>query len=118
VADNPDRTLKKPRIADRGLLKRAASAAGHTIDRWVIDENGVECAWLKERDEPWQPLHENTLTDCMGDALRLAVALQLTVLCNGIARDKNGRTAIECDADPCVATRRAIVKIAAKTIEE
>lgn len=63
------------------LLKDAAKAAGHRIVEWATDGNGVEVAIIVRSDgdgfskRPWQPLHENQMTDADGDALQLAVKL-------------------------------------------
>lgn len=59
-------------MTDRELLELAAKAAGKKIIDWCRDRNGVLVALLDD-ESYWQPLIENALTDCMGDALRLAV---------------------------------------------
>jgi hypothetical protein len=64
---------------DRELLEWAAKAAGIKIEYWTEDSSGrVPVAVLSDGDF-WQPLLLNTHTDCMGDALRLAVQLKLNV---------------------------------------
>lgn len=94
---------------DRELLKRAAKAAGLTLAFWP---HGV----YAERDGApvfhWNPL------DLDGDALRLAVALEMDVFVRGgrwseavcpmspAIKEPHG-------ADPLAATRRAIVRAAA-----
>ena len=61
--------------ADRDLLALAAKAYGIEIDGWTKCNLGVEVAiYLIDGQEfYWQPLLNNALTDCMGDALRLAI---------------------------------------------
>ena len=106
---------------DRELLELAAKAYGVKLEVWQKDGNGVEVAYyLNERGghSPFQPLHENQFSDCMGDALRLAVKLRLHIdhsagdvivwIC-----DVAGATPFtEEDAAP-EATRSAIVRAAA-----
>lgn len=102
---------------DRELLKRAAEAAGLKIEYWTEDSTGeVPVAVLSDGDF-WQPLLRNTHTDCMGDAMRLAVGLRMDLNINDDA----------CDAfhpEGCVSevggestadvVRRAIVRAAAE----
>lgn len=91
-------------MTDRELLELAAKAAGLPWDRWVIDG-----------DDTWNPLTDD------GDALRLAVKLHLTVRMYGGDATAQSTTPggpsvylSEFDAaDPCAATRRAIVRAAA-----
>lgn len=111
-------------MTDRELLELAVKAAGHRIVEWVQDGNGVEVAIIIRADgdgfskRPWQPLHENQMTDSNGDALRLAVRLrmQIDILERSIyALALNGTKLFELDrADPLSATRRAIVRAAAE----
>lgn len=61
--------------SDRELLELAARAAGWHVVGWN-DQSGVEVAVLGDGTH-FQPLHENGITDCMGDALRLAVKLRI-----------------------------------------
>ena len=104
---------------DRELLELAARAAGHRIVEWATDGNGVEVAIIVRSDgdgfskRPWQPMHENQMTDADGDALRLAVKLRHELgtdvaQCFGIGRFD------EYKNDPLAATRRAIVRAAAE----
>lgn len=89
---------------DKQLLEAAARAAGFNPIRWGDDYPG---GWLLEGEqESWNPLTDD------GDALRLAVKLELTVL-PGLARDGEGRLSSESGDDPYAATRRAIVRAAA-----
>lgn len=72
-------------MTDRELLEAAARAAGHRIVEWTQDGNRVDVAIIIRGDGdgfsklPWQPLLENQLTDADGDALRLAVRLDIPV---------------------------------------
>ena len=105
-------------MTDRELLELAAKAAGYQIsfDEQVnnyyphgYDDNG-------DVDEWWNPLIDD------GKALRLAVKLDIyfmTVVEQGhvTARVRNGdRVGFHesMGADPCAATRRAIVRAAAE----
>lgn len=69
--------------ADRELLALAAKAYGIEIDGWTKCNLGVEVAiYLIDGQEfYWQPLLNNALTDCMGDALRLALVCNLILDC-------------------------------------
>jgi hypothetical protein len=93
-------------MTDRDLLELAAKAAGmwNDTDPW----NGM----LKSTGQYWNPLTDD------GDALRLAVKLEMIITCaqktsvyvgvqpnNILERQKN---------DPFAATRRAIVRAAAE----
>jgi len=88
-------------VSDRELLELAAKAAG------------IEGEWsssgLWHRHALWNPLTDD------GDALRLAVKLNMT-LAVGIARSDAGEfTEFDmCDTDPDAATRRAITRAAAE----
>lgn len=115
---------------DKKLLEDAAEAFGIAIDRWHEDANGVPVIiYANDRGGHsfWQPLLENTLTDCMGDALRLAVKLRIDLRMDGPcvqsptveAMVNTGAEtqpfAIEAldTGDPYAATRRSIVRAAA-----
>ena len=100
-------------MTDRELLELAAKAAGYAIShRWneerlllnppVIDLciPGVSTGW-------------NPLTDD-GDALRLAVKLELFDLDRLLVDLDIEDAKTSTNRDPCVATRRAIVIAAAK----
>lgn len=110
-------------MTDRELLELAAKAAGcgpsHYEDgSWLEVRYGYTVAlWFDERDGYWNPL------ECDGDAFRLAVDLGLLVC----AYDDEswaqwyikpyGRWITTKEArgeDPYAATRRAIVRCAAK----
>lgn len=84
---------------DRTLLERAAKTAG------------VEISPSDIRYWTWNPL------ESWHDAMELAVKLELTVL-PGIARDGEGRSAIEGGDDVSAATRRAIVRCAAAALAD
>lgn len=92
-------------MSDRELLELAAKAVGGIVyieDLGFIfeDEYGNRGPW-------WNPLGND------GDALRLAVKLNLHVL-EGIAQDGEGRIFCDKSPDPYAATRRAIVRAAAE----
>jgi len=104
--------------ADRELLELAAKAAG--ID-WIKDcvwiENGFYSPLAKHERISWNPLTDD------GDALRLAVKLGLCVTIDiGLGLETEawgygepgGSVAEDHEADPCAATRRAIVRAAAE----
>lgn len=102
---------------DRELLELAAKAAGHDV--WTdIDGN----LYTGEPERRWNPLADD------GDALRLAVKLNLVVSVNHQS-DMRGDEFVAvlwdgpCEAvkslfddqdDPYAATRRAIVRVAAE----
>ncbi len=99
---------------DRELLEMAARAAGG------ISSDGLGRCYDMEREAEWNPLTDD------GDALRLAVKLNLAVvfhpvlnqaLCHpywALDMDKECREDGEKHADPYAATRRAIVRAAAE----
>jgi len=98
-------------MTDRELLEAAAKAAGIAATAYygpsdefwglVIDATGVE----------WNPLADD------GDALRLAVKLELIVDAHGlfvrISEPFGHWLAVESKGNPLAATRRAIVRAAA-----
>lgn len=103
-------------MTDRELLDAAAKAcsiqnAEYTTVRWlhVNPDNEYASGW-------WNPLTDD------GDALRLAVALRMTVsiIGEGMAEadnDVSQRVHEYCVDDTAAATRRAIVKAAAGMIK-
>ena len=109
---------------DRELLELAAKAAGHQIVGWN-EQHGVDVAVMKDGSF-WQPLLENPITDCMGDALRLAVKLSFChtqwfnhdppdVMIGYKTPDGKGHNWIEDhNGDPEAATRLAITRAAAE----
>lgn len=107
---------------DRELLELAAEAMGHRITGWNT-QRGAEVAVLDDHSY-WQPLLENGITDCMGDALRLAVKLNLTVQCSFAsvwvesAAPKLEIVENHNNKEAAAATRRAIVRAAAEIGKE
>lgn len=106
---------------DKKLLESAAKAFGLVIDGWHNDADGVPVIlYVNERGGHsfFQPLLANKLTDCMGDALRLAVKLDIDLLFKPRAHapstlaDYGNRE--PHDGDPYAATRRAIVRAASE----
>ena len=68
-------------ITDRKIAERAARAAGYVLGEW--DETVNAYAWLtNDAKQWWNPTEPYTKGDCMGDALRLAVELNLLVTRN------------------------------------
>lgn len=115
-------------VTDKELLELAALAAGIDVG-WYSMINGArspiiepknqrERNWLGHEYTEWNPLLDD------GDALRLAVKLELRVSthCNqqaAYASDIYGRSDVSLDPvpwdnDPYAATRRAIVRAAAE----
>lgn len=105
-------------MSDRELLEFAAKAAGidaHWGDGW---QSHMMFRALPRPNSPlvanveWTPLTDD------GDALRLAVKLQMsldTALGQSLAIPLGGKDCVEQHADdPLAATRRAIVRAAAK----
>lgn len=104
-------------MSDRELLEYAAKAA--EIDLGITFQTGSPIIWDctdPENHKPWNPLTDD------GDALRLAVKLQLSMdlfddaIAVGYTPNDN-----ECEqvsepvwSDPYAATRRAIVRAAAE----
>ena len=99
---------------DRELLELAAKAAGHQIVGWN-EQHGVDVAVMKDGSF-WQPLLENPITDCMGDALRLAVKLGIQIDPRDPETRAFGPVGDRIDEyhkpDAFFATRRAIVRAA------
>jgi hypothetical protein len=124
-------------MTDRELLEKAAKAAGmellpdgcwpNAANGWFYNEHGgngggLFYAGLKIPDSRWNPLTDD------GDALRLLVAISLKkghrlMLPEpgdpwAVVDDYSwGKKARDSDADPCAATRRAIVLAAAALSE-
>lgn len=112
---------------DRGLLERAAKAAGYTPIRWTAGGEWPEGLLLEGVQQPWNPLASD------GDAMRLAVKLSMRVYVYvGHGEDytiaavgKNGKilawsafASEQHGADAAAATRRAIVRCAASYLGE
>jgi hypothetical protein len=119
-------------MTDRELLELAAKAASMRVVDWESDGNGVEVAIVTQTSgalcsrRPWQPLVVNQRTDADGDALRLAVKLNINIM-----QDHGDGTRVaqwddpaddtrsiweqqDNGSDPYAATRRAIVRAAAE----
>jgi hypothetical protein len=106
-------------MTDRELLELAAKAAGIPCDKkgpyverqewqqWFGEPGRIELVAVA-----WNPLTDD------GDALRLAVKLHMALTFNKDgnchAEGLNEEYAVECMADSCAATRRAIVRAAAE----
>jgi hypothetical protein len=106
-------------MSDRRLLELAAKAAGMTIDTHYVD--GGASVWEGERHHSdwipdWNPLNDD------GDALRLAVRLELWIFAPDIddlkvhvrLRNEQVSVAEKVVDDSFAATRRAIVRAAAE----
>jgi hypothetical protein len=112
-------------MTDRELLEAAARAAGMNVGNaqhgvWFYCEHGGSGSGFYRVSgniyEYWNPLTDD------GDALRLAVALRMTVciIGEGMAEadtDVSPRVHEYCVDDTAAATRRAIVKAAAGMIK-
>jgi len=102
-------------------LEDAARAAGYEPIRLTDDGTAL---LLEGIQQPWNPRDENPHSDCMGDALRLAVTLRLDIspqpdgkveVSNQWDNPEELRWAWEAYGDDAqAATRRAIVKAAAE----
>lgn len=114
-------------MTDREMLEAAARAGGYVVIRWTDDGTAL---LLEGVEQPWNALHETPHSDCMGDALRLAVRKRFHVNIFSAERlegiESTGFVEIwrEGDSDPIrieyveggdydAATRRAIVRAAA-----
>lgn len=112
-------------MVDTQLIELAALALGDPVAEWVADANGVPVARLRS-GALFQPLLENTLTDCMGDAFRLAVRLRIKFkFAFGATWAEVERDGFRLELlhepwkdDPYAATRRAIVRAAAAMKEK
>jgi hypothetical protein len=112
-------------MTDRELLMYAARAIGRRIVGWN-EQHGGEPVAVLEDSMFWQPLHFNVITDCMGDALRLAVALRINIEhAETLSRKPHGVNCWPVGRGDCgymennltdyaAATRRAIVRAAAE----
>ena len=93
---------------DRELLELAARAAG------IETHGAMRADWLNGHSTYWNPLTDD------GDALRLAVKLELDILrfpafgeAQVCSQDGVAAEAESTSTCPCAATRRAIVRAAA-----
>lgn len=105
-------------MEDKELLKLAAKAAGLNITSWNTQRG--EAVAVIDGEWFWQPLLKNAITDCDGDALRLASKLEIDILFHvnveavTWALELNGdRHFYQEDGLSMRATRRAIVRAAA-----
>ncbi len=97
-------------MTDREMLELAARAAG------IVVTDDMRELWLHVGSSAWNPLTDD------GDALRLAVKLEILVLAargfavaNSTDSGEGGTVVrIALKDDPCAATRRAIVRAAAE----
>ena len=98
---------------DRELLELAAKAAGIGPTDFVWDEV-CGCFWMHEGETSWNPLTDD------GDALRLAVELDLLIMpypldmAIRVTRRDQPDTIEHYTGDQFAATRRAIVRAAAE----
>jgi hypothetical protein len=106
-------------MTDLELLELAAKAAG-IIGEWVQDKNLIHERWYfnvpYDHHNMLTGFEWNPLTDD-GDALRLAVKLQMTIHIDGNLTDVQIGMEFSTEAhfdDPYAATRRAIVRAAAE----
>lgn len=107
------------KTTDREMLLLAAKAYGHEVARWTDDETALLLVGV---EKPWNSLTENTHSDFMGDALRLAVKLHMLVDGDGVAYAVSTATpkfiGVQTHEkhrnDPCSATCRAITRAAAE----
>jgi hypothetical protein len=88
-------------VDDKTLLELAAKAAGMKINFTAYDDFGI---FDEVREEYWNPLTDD------GDALRLAVKLDLFFMTDNVGLHEA--------RDDIAATRRAIVRAAAKIGKE
>lgn len=115
-------------MTDRELLELAAKALEYVVDGYVddmiIQPSMGKAGGLVIRNDRGGHSSWNPLTDD-GDALRLAVKLDMCVVVDGehnhvrvyaqsFARSEEGYGACGFGPDKCAATRRAIVRAAAE----
>lgn len=107
-------------MTDRELLEAAAKAAGYGVE--IVssrEQHGTVGFYMKPDLLWWDPLTDD------GDALRLAVKLGLEVSHNSFGnvivdhytRPESQKVVLAHGANPCAATRRAIVRAAAAMVE-
>ena len=96
-------------MKDRELLELAAKAAGIQNYTMLGDALFVETGVAQgDSGYYWQPLVDD------GHALRLAVMLEMDVMCASVRTDCGIVETIHAGTDPFDATRRAIVRAAAE----
>ena len=101
-------------MTDRELLEAAAKAAGWIIERWTPDGTALK---IKGISEPFNALNVNIHSDCMSDALWLAVRLGLVVDCSRPSAGepfKQHEIWLDELCDTATLTRLAIVRAAAE----
>ena len=95
-------------MTDREMLELAAKAAGLEYGT-KRSPTGSAALYLGPSEGWWNPLTDD------GDALRLAVKLELDVMFASVRSvDDDVNITIEAGTDPYAATRRAIVRAAAE----
>jgi len=106
-------------MTDKELLELAAKAAGIEIvgevDKMICQPDHRTGGFIIRNDRGgdscWNPITDD------GDALRLAVKLQMTIHIDGNLTDVQTGMEFSTEThfnDPCAATRRAIVRAAAE----
>ena len=100
-------------MTDKELLELAAKACGFEVRIYsgMCVDRGTDCVCVTKDGLKWNPLTDD------GDALRLAVELELELWFGGGGLNAGGMTMdIEEDygQDPFAATRRSIVRAAAE----
>lgn len=100
-------------MTDRELLELAAKAVGYEY-RYARERHWIRCP---NGYQPWNPLTDD------GDALRLAVKLELDLafnspICAAWKRNTLNSQREDVSIDPYAATRRAIVRAAAEIGKE
>ena len=121
--DKKEEKTMTAKTTDKELLELAAKAAGIELISWTnmydaCDEIGGRRFITRPRGEPWNPLEDD------GDALRLAVKLNIEFACFDDSQKVNAgvwsedSTPYDCmtpyNGDKQAATRRAIVRAAAE----
>ena len=109
-------------MTDRELLELAAKAAGyyyhgHRTRSATSDKPGYENCYVSTTNDTddwfvWSPLTDD------GDALRLAVKLEMDVMCASVRTDCGIVETIQAGTDIYAATRRAIVRAAAAITQD
>ena len=101
-------------MTDCELLELAAKAA-EIVVRWHDDGYYGPTMEIMEDESggpPWNPLTDD------GDALRLAVKLEMDVMCASVRTDCGIVETIQAGTDIYAATRRAIVRAAAAIAQD
>lgn len=96
---------------DKELLELAALAAGYNVSFFSArNQRGFTCGFTNAKDGgDWNPIDND------GDALRLAVKLELDVMCGSVrTEDFSVQIPIKAGTEMYAATRYAIVRAAAE----